>query len=158
MKKFAYILLSALLVLGTIAGAAACGKKDKITIAVPNDTTNEARALLLLEDLGLITLKDGAGITATARDIKDNPYNIEIKEIEAAQIPNVRKDVDLAIINSNYAIEAGLNPVKAFRPIGPETDAAAAGRPKSLALRLPFALTCRSGQRAAPLLGGPCCT
>ncbi len=112
MKKFAYILLSALLVLGTIAGAAACGKKDKITIAVPNDTTNEARALLLLEDLGLITLKDGAGITATARDIKDNPYNIEIKEIEAAQIPNVRQDVDLAIINSNYAIEAGLNPVK----------------------------------------------
>ena len=112
MKKIAYILLSALLVLGTVAGAAACSKKDKITIAVPNDTTNEARALLLLEDLGLITLKDGAGITATARDIKDNPYNIEIKEIEAAQIPNVRKDVDLAIINSNYAIEAGLNPVK----------------------------------------------
>ena len=112
MKKIVYILLSALLVLGTVAGAAACGKKDKITIAVPNDTTNEARALLLLEDLGLITLKDGAGITATARDIKDNPYNIEIKEIEAAQIPNVRKDVDLAIINSNYAIEAGLNPVK----------------------------------------------
>ena len=112
MKKFASIVLASLLVLGTIAGAASCGKKDKITIAVPNDTTNEARALLLLENLGYITLKDGVGITATARDIVDNPHNIEIKEIEAAQIPNVRQDVDFAIINSNYAIEAGLNPVK----------------------------------------------
>ena len=86
MKKFASIVLASLLVLGTIAGTAACGKKDKITIAVPNDTTNEARALLLLENLGYITLKDGVGITATARDIVDNPHNIEIKEIEAIKL------------------------------------------------------------------------
>jgi D-methionine transport system substrate-binding protein len=67
--------------------------------------------LLLLQDLGYITLNDGVGITATIKDIKDNPYNITFKEVEAAQLPNVLKDVDYAIINSNYAIEAGLNPV-----------------------------------------------
>ncbi len=81
------------------------------SIAVPNDTTNEARALLLLEELGYITLKEGAGITATVKDIQDNPYNITFKEVEAAQLPNVLKDVDYAVINSNYAIEADLSPV-----------------------------------------------
>lgn len=86
--------------------------QQKIQIAVPNDTTNEARALLLLETNGLITLKEGAGITATKSDIVDNPHNIEIVEAEAAQLPNVLKDVDYAVINSNYAINAGLNPVK----------------------------------------------
>ena len=90
---------------------AACGGKSKIQIAVPNDTTNEARALLLLEANGIIKLKDGAGITATKKDITDNPYNVEIVEAEAAQLPNILKDVDYAIINSNYAISAGLNPV-----------------------------------------------
>ncbi|MGN0375436.1 MAG: MetQ/NlpA family ABC transporter substrate-binding protein [Butyrivibrio sp.] len=109
-KNVLLILLSFVLALGLFAG---CAKKQtKITIAVPNDTTNEARALLLLQDQGYITLKEGAGITATVRDIEKNPYNIEFKEIEAAQLPNVLKDVDYAIINSNYAIEAGLNPVK----------------------------------------------
>ena len=87
-------------------------KSEKITIAVPNDTTNEARALLLLEANGIIKLKDGAGITATKLDIVENPYNVEIVEVEAAQIPNTRQDVDYAIINNNYAIDAGLNPVK----------------------------------------------
>lgn len=86
--------------------------QQKIQIAVPNDTTNEARALLLLEANGLIKLKDGAGITATKNDIVENPHNIEIVEAEAAQLPNVLKDVDYAVINSNYAINAGLNPVK----------------------------------------------
>ena len=86
--------------------------KSSITIAIPNDTTNEARALLLLQDKGYIKLKDGAGITATTLDIKDNPHNIEFKEVEAAQLPNVLKDVDYAVINSNYAIDAKLNPVK----------------------------------------------
>ncbi len=62
-----------------------------VTIAVPNDTTNEARALLLLEDLGYIKLKDGAGITATVLDIEENPYNIKFNEVEAAQLPNVFK-------------------------------------------------------------------
>jgi D-methionine transport system substrate-binding protein len=113
MKKIIKVLLSLTLVLTLLFAFSACsGKSDSITIAVPNDTTNEARALLLLQEQGLITLKEGAGITATIRDIEENPYNIEFKEVEAAQIPNILPDVDYAIINSNYAIEAGLNPVE----------------------------------------------
>lgn len=110
MKK----ILSIVLVLAALVLAfSGCGaKKEGITIAVPNDTTNEARALLLLADNGYIKLKDGAGITATITDIEENPYNITFKEIEAAQIPNVLSDVDYAVINSNYAIQADLNPVK----------------------------------------------
>lgn len=80
---------------------------DGATIAVPNDTTNEARALLLLQQEGLIKLADGAGITATVKDIVDNPKNLQIKELEAANIPNALKDVDIACINGNYAIPAG---------------------------------------------------
>lgn len=111
MKKFVSRALILVLALATAVSLAACGKKSTgVTIAVPNDTTNEARALLLLEDLGYITLKDGVGITATVNDIAENPYNIKFNEVEAAQLPNVLKDVDYAIINSNYAIEAGLNP------------------------------------------------
>lgn len=112
MKKFISIILAAVLLLGAAFSLASCGGSDKITIAIPNDTTNEARALLLLQDLGYITLKDGAGITATPLDIEKNPHNIEFKEVEAAQLPNVLKDVDYAVINSNYAIEADLNPTK----------------------------------------------
>lgn len=77
------------------------------SIAVPNDTTNEARALLLLQDNGYLTLKDGAGLTATKLDIVDNPYNIEIVELEAAQIPRTLQDVTFGIMNGNYAMEAG---------------------------------------------------
>ena len=95
----------------TQQGADDAQKTGEITIAVPNDTTNEARALLLLEEQGLIKLKEGAGITSTILDIEENPFNIKFNEIEAAQIPNVLKDVDFAVINSNYAIEAGINPV-----------------------------------------------
>lgn len=93
---------------------AACGKKSDsgVKILVPNDTTNEARALLLLQENGIITLKDGAGITATKNDIVDNPYNVEIVEAEAAQLPSLLADAEYAVINSNYAINAGLNPVK----------------------------------------------
>lgn len=109
MKKILAVLLTALLALTALTG---CSQNSKITIAVPNDTSNEARALLLLQDKGYITLKDGAGITATIKDIEENPYNIEFKEVEAAQLPNVLQDVDYAVINSNYAINAGLNPVK----------------------------------------------
>lgn len=87
-------------------------EKAKITIAVPNDTTNEARALLLLQEQGYIKLDESKGITATISDITENPYGIEFKEVEAAQLPNVLQDVDFAVINSNYAIEGGLNPVK----------------------------------------------
>ncbi len=82
---------------------------DGATVAVPNDTTNEARALLLLQQEGLIKLADGAGITATTKDIVENPKNLKIKELEAANIPNALADVDVACINGNYAQAAGLS-------------------------------------------------
>lgn len=109
-KKIISAIITSLLVLSAFAGCS--GKSKAITIAVPNDTTNEARALLLLEEQGIIKLKEGAGISATIKDIAENPQNIEFKEVEAAQLPNVLKDVDYAVINSNYAISADLNPVK----------------------------------------------
>ena len=80
---------------------------DGAQIAVPNDTTNEARALLLLKQEGLITLKEGAGITATKADIAENPKNLDIVELEASQLPVRLADVDMAVINGNYAIDAG---------------------------------------------------
>lgn len=83
--------------------------KDGAKIAVPNDVTNEARALLLLQDNGLIKLKKDAGIKATKQDIVENPHNIDIVELEAAQIPRSLADVDFAVINGNFAISAGLN-------------------------------------------------
>lgn len=110
MKKLISTLLATAVAAGTVLSLAACSK-DTITIAVPNDTTNEARALLLLEDQGIIELDDAAGITATIRDITANPLNITFKEVEAAQIPNILQDVDYAVINSNYAINAGINPL-----------------------------------------------
>ena len=82
---------------------------DGASVAVPNDTTNEARALLLLEQEGLIKLNADAGVTATVSDITDNPKNLKIQELEAATIPNVLQDVDIAAINSNYALGAGLS-------------------------------------------------
>lgn len=108
MKKILSLAILAVLALSLFVG---CKKNDSIVIAVPNDTTNEARALLLLQDKGYIKLKDGAGITATVADIAENPYGITFKEVEAAQLPNILRDVDYAIINSNYAISAGLSPV-----------------------------------------------
>ena len=81
---------------------------DGATVAVPNDTTNEARALLLLEAQGLLKLKEGAGLDATRNDIEENPKNLEILEVEAAQIPLSLQDVDIAVINGNNAIAAGL--------------------------------------------------
>ena len=116
MKKTLKSVLAALLIVCLLLPLAACGNnattETKIKIAIPNDTTNEARALLLLQDKGYIKLKDGAGITATVLDIAENPKNIEFSEVEAAQLPNVLQDVDYAVINSNYAISAGLNPTK----------------------------------------------
>lgn len=111
MKKLVKTLVTTALVLTLAVSLTACKKSEGLTIAVPNDTTNEARALLLLQEQGYITLKDGAGITATIQDIQDNPYDITFKEVEAAQLPNVLQDVDYAVINSNYAIEADLNPM-----------------------------------------------
>jgi D-methionine transport system substrate-binding protein len=83
--------------------------KDGASIGVPNDATNEARALLLLEAQGLIKLKDGVGINATKNDIEENKKNLNITEIEAAQLPRSLQDLDLAVINGNFAIEAGLS-------------------------------------------------
>ncbi len=118
MKKLLSSLLALTLVLALAFAFTGCGSSggddaaSEIEIAVPNDTTNEARALLLLQDNGLITLKDGAGITATVQDITDNPHNIKFQEVEAAQLPSILQDVDYAVINSNYALDANLNPVK----------------------------------------------
>ncbi|TCL43521.1 MetQ/NlpA family ABC transporter substrate-binding protein [Harryflintia acetispora] len=81
---------------------------DGAAIAVPNDTTNEARALLLLQDQGLLTLREGVGITATKADIESNPKNLKITEIAAEQLARSLQDVDLAVINGNYAILGGL--------------------------------------------------
>ncbi len=118
-KKITSIILAALLAFTTLA-LTACGGSDSgssdnsgnnVTIAVPNDPTNEARALMLLDANGYIKLKEGASITATIQDVED-ANGITFQEIEAAQIPNTLQDVDFGIINSNYAIDAGLNPVK----------------------------------------------
>ncbi|MFQ9208453.1 MAG: MetQ/NlpA family ABC transporter substrate-binding protein [Clostridium fessum] len=81
---------------------------DGTEVLVPNDVTNEARALLLLQDQGLLTLKEDAGLTATINDITENPKNLDIVELEAAQLPRSLQDADIAVINGNYAIEAGL--------------------------------------------------
>lgn len=83
--------------------------EDGAEIAIPNDTTNEARALLLLQDNGLLTLKEGAGIEATVNDIAENPHNLKFNELEAAQISRVLPEVAFAVLNGNYALEAGLN-------------------------------------------------
>lgn len=85
---------------------------DGAVIAVPNDVTNEARALQLLQAQGIITLKEDAGLTATKQDIVDNPYNIELQEVEAAALPSTLDGADFAVINGNYAISAGLNVAK----------------------------------------------
>ena len=82
---------------------------DGAQVALPNDTTNEARALLLLQQEGLIKLADGAGITATPQDVVENPKNLQFVEVEAATIPRILDDVDIAAINGNYALDAGLS-------------------------------------------------
>ena len=97
---------------------------DGADIAIPNDTTNEARALLILQDNGIITLKEGAGIAATINDIAENPHNINFVEMEAAQVSKVLSEVAFAVINGNYALDAGLNA---------QTDALASETSDSLA-------------------------
>ena len=98
--------------------------KDGAKIAVPNDTTNEARALLLLEANGIIKLKDGAGLTATKQDIVENPHNVEIYEVEAAQIPRSLDSVDFACMNGNYAIQANYKPSDALAAEDAQSEAA----------------------------------
>ena len=101
---------------GTKKGAKKYAKladlKAKATIAIPNDPTNEGRALLLLQSAGLITLKANAGLTATPKDIASNPKKLKFKEVEAASLPRVLTDVDAAVINGNYALDAGLSASK----------------------------------------------
>ena len=103
MKKIIALLVALVLTLSLTAAFA-----DGITIAVPNDPTNEGRALLLLQAYGLITVDENAGITATVADITENPLNIEFIEVEAALVPNALPDVDYAAINGNYALAAEL--------------------------------------------------
>ena len=126
------------------AALAACssgtGSSAQLHVAVPNDTTNEARALQLLEKNGFFTLKEGAGITATKNDIDENPHNIVIDEVEAAQVPNVLQDEDYAVINSNYAIPAGLDPM---------TDALAMEDGTSAYVNV---LVCKEGNEDKPLI------
>ncbi|MBS3804152.1 MAG: MetQ/NlpA family ABC transporter substrate-binding protein [Oleiphilaceae bacterium] len=86
--------------------------EEGATIAIPNDPTNGGRALLLLQEAGLITLKDDSKITATPRDIAENPKNLEFYELEAATLPRILDQVAVAMINTNYALEAGLNPTE----------------------------------------------
>ena len=108
-KRIASLVLALILVFSL----AACGgnsSKKTIKIGVPSDPTNEARALVLLQVQGVLTLKDTGDSLATKADIAENPHNVEIVEAEAAQVPSILKDVDYAVINSNYAIEAGLTP------------------------------------------------
>ena len=85
---------------------------DGDTIAVPNDTTNEARALLLLQDNGILTLKDGVGLEATVNDIEENPYNVQIVELEAAQVARVVDETAYVVLNGNYALQAGFSVAK----------------------------------------------
>lgn len=100
---------------------------DGAVIAIPNDATNEGRALLLLQDLGLLTLKEDAGLEATPKDIAENPHNLQFKELEAAMLPQTIDEVDFSIINSNYALDAGLNPTTdSLGMEDPESDAAQA--------------------------------
>ena len=130
---------------GSVASSAAA-KLDKIKVAVPNDTTNEARALTLLEKNGFFKLKADAGLTATKNDIEENPLNVTVDEVEAAQVPNVLQDEDYAVINSNYAISAGLNPM---------TDALAMEDGSSAYVNV---LVCKDGNRGgAQDQGSGCC-
>ncbi len=95
---------------GTKASLDDVAKGD--VIALPNDTTNEARALLLLQDNGLLTLKDDAGLTATVNDITENPYDLQFEELEAAQVARVKDEVAYVVLNGNYALEAGFSVAK----------------------------------------------
>ena len=99
---------------------------DGAVIGVPNDPTNEGRALLLLQQEGLITLKEGAGLTATKLDIAENPKNLDIQELEAAQLPRSLDSLDLAVINGNYALQAGLNAADALAVESTDGEAAQA--------------------------------
>ncbi len=104
MKKLTAIVLALCLALALTA----CGQSEGYTIGIPADATNGGRALLLLQDLGILKLKDGVGLAATENDIAENPYNVTIKAMEAANLPASLPDLDFAVINGNYASGAGI--------------------------------------------------
>ena len=110
MKKIVSLILALTLLAAALFAFTSCGTQKSHKIAIPNDTTNEARALKLLEAQGIITLRSGLDTTATIRDIESNPYKIEFVEAAAETLPRILKDVGYAIINSNYAIDAGITP------------------------------------------------
>lgn len=116
----AAIVGAALVALAGCGGGSSAAKQ----IAVPSDPTNEARALLLLQDQGLITLKDGTGLSATKNDIEENPYNIDIVETEAASVPRTLSDVDMGVINGNYAIGADIDTSSALAKESTDSEAA----------------------------------
>ena len=124
-KRFARAAAAAALAGTALISLAGCGASGP-QIGVPSDPTNEARALLLLQDEGLITLNEGAGLQATKNDIAENPYNIEIVEMEAASLPTSLPDLDMAVINGNYAIDAGLSVADALAIEDADGEAAAA--------------------------------
>lgn len=97
---------------------------DGAKIAVPSDATNEARALLLLQDQGVLKLKDGAGLEATKNDIAENPHNVEFVEVEAASVPRTLQDADFGVINGNYALSAGLDTTATLASEGADSEAA----------------------------------
>ena len=97
---------------------------DGAKIAVPSDATNEARALLLLQDQGVLKLKDGAGLEATKNDIAENPHNVQFVEVEAASVPRTLQDADFGVINGNYALSAGLDTSATLASEGADSEAA----------------------------------
>ena len=97
---------------------------DGAKIAVPSDATNEARALLLLQDQGVLKLKDGVGLEATKNDIAENPHNVEFVEVEAASVPRTLQDADFGVINGNYALSAGLDTTATLASEGADSEAA----------------------------------
>lgn len=124
-----------------VALAGCGGSAQSIQIGVPSDPTNEARALLLLQDQGLLTLSDGAGLQATKNDIAENPHNIEIVEMEAASLPTSLPDLDMAVINGNYAIGAGLDTASTLAV--EDTDSEAAEMYQNV-------VACRAGEEDSP--------
>ncbi len=125
-KNLVKAIATAAIVGATLVALAGCGGGSSAAkqIAVPSDPTNEARALLLLQDQGLITLKDGTGLSATKNDIEENPYNIDIVETEAASVPRTLSDVDMGVINGNYAIGAGIDTSSALAKEATDSEAA----------------------------------
>ena len=132
MKKIISVILAAVLSLSLIA-LTACGGSgsDTIKIAVPNDTTNEARALLLLQDLGYITLDENAGITATIKDITENPYNLSFKEVEAAQIPSM----DIEMVKKYLQADQVKDQLISQKAVAVVVDSATATKPEKKAAK-----------------------